>query len=95
MRGVIIALIVVIGLFLAMLGGAFGAQGGLMLVGICGFPFAMFAFGWTARAAMAGKRFAVVPVEQPAARRAPVARDDAQAARARRIASQNTTDSQV
>lgn len=95
MRGVIIALIVVIGLFLAMLGGAFGAQAGLMLVGICGFPFAMFAFGWTARAAMAGKRFAVVPIEQPAARRTPLSRDEGMSARQRRVAAQNTTDNQL
>lgn len=94
MRGLIISAVLLIVFTLTLLSGLFSTSGGLMVIGFCGLPFVMFALGWAARSAMAGKRIMIVPTDQPAARRTPL-RDDSQTARVRRIAAQHTTDGQL
>ncbi len=66
MRTLIIAVVMVVGLIFALISGAFSASGGLMIMGFCGLPFAMFALGWAAKGAMAGKRIMIVSPERAA-----------------------------
>jgi hypothetical protein len=64
MRGVIVSVVMVVAVVAGFIGGLLDSSAGLMLAAFCGMPVAFFALGFALRGAFAGRKLALVSVDQ-------------------------------